>query len=95
MRTHRNPRQRLSKQRSSDNFDPDLNDLLGLLKDNLGKADAFITSAERQLEEAPSGDKDEDDRRRLHVEHLVESAKFAVRAAGYTTEEIDRRRSSP
>jgi hypothetical protein len=71
----------------------DLDDLFGLLKDNLGKADAFITSAERQLEEAPSGDKDEDSRRRMHVEHLVESAKYAVRAAGYTAEEIYRRRS--
>lgn len=69
----------------------DLDDLFGLLKDNLGKADAFITSAEYQLEQAPGGDEDEDRRRRSHVEHLMESAKFAVRAAGYTAEEIERR----
>jgi hypothetical protein len=74
-----------------DNFGT-LDDLFGLLKDNLGKADAFITSAEYQLEQAPSGDEDEDDRRRLHVEHLVEAAKYAVRAAGYTAAEIDQRR---
>lgn len=71
----------------------DLDDLFGLLKDNLGKADAFITSAEYQLEQAPSGDDEEDGRRREHVEHLVEAAKYAVRAAGYTTEEIYNRRS--
>jgi hypothetical protein len=92
MRKHRNPRQRLSKQPSPDNFGT-LDDLFGLLKDNLGKADAFITSAEYQLEQPPSGDKDEDDRRRLHVEHLVEATKYAVRAAGYTAEEIYNRRS--
>jgi hypothetical protein len=66
----------------------DLDDLFGLLKDNLGKADAFITSAEYQLEQAPSGDEDEDDRRRLHVEHLVEASKYAVRASIYTVGEI-------
>jgi hypothetical protein len=94
MRRHRNPRARLSKPRSEDNFGT-LDDLFGLLRDNLGKADAFITSAEYQLEQAPSDDEDEDSRRRMHVEHLVESAKYAVRAAAYTTEEIDRRRSAP
>jgi hypothetical protein len=31
----------------------------------------------------------------MHVEHLVESAKYAVRAAGYTAVEINRRRSEP
>lgn len=91
MRRHRNPRARLSKPPSQDNFGT-LDDLFGLLKDNLGKADAFITSAEYQLEQAPSGDEEEDGRRRMHVEHLVESAKYAVRAAGYTAVEIDRRR---
>jgi len=91
MGRHRNPRVRLSKPRSEDNFGT-LDDLFGLLRDNLGKADAFITSAEYQLEQAPSGDEEEDGRRRQHVEHLVESAKYAVRAAGYTTEEIDKQR---
>ena len=88
MRTHRNPRQRLSKPPTPDNFGT-LDDLFGLLRDNLGKADAFISSAEYQMEQAPSGDEDEDRRRKNHVEHLVEAAKFAVRAASRTTEEID------
>ncbi len=93
MATHRTTRARLSKRPTPDNFGT-LDDLFGLLKDNLGKADAFISSAEDQLEQAPSGDEDEDRRRRLHVEHLVEAGKYAVRAATYTTEEIDRRRRS-
>ena len=38
----------------------------------LGEADAFMTSAEYQMEQAPSGDENEDLRRRSHVEHLVE-----------------------
>jgi len=88
MRKHRNPRQRLSKPSAPDNFRT-LDDLFGLLRDNLGKADAFISSAEYQMEQAPSGDGDEDRRRQSHVEHLVEAAKFAVRAASHTTEEID------
>jgi hypothetical protein len=93
MTRHRTTRaRRLSPRPTPDNFGT-LDDLFGLLKDNLGKADAFITSAEYQLEQAPSGDEDEDDRRRTHVEHLVESAKFAVRAAGYTAAEIYNRRS--
>jgi hypothetical protein len=92
MRKHRNPRQRLSKQPSPDNFGT-LDDLFGLLKDNLGKAHAFIKSAEYQLEQAPSGDEEEDALRKSDVEHLVQAGKFAVRAAIYTTEEIDRRRS--
>lgn len=94
MTAHRTTRaRRLSPRPTPDNLGT-LDDLFGLLKDNLGKADAFITSAEYQLEQAPSGDEDEDSRRRSHVEHLVEAAKFAVRAAAYTTEEIDRQRGA-
>jgi hypothetical protein len=103
MSNHRNPRQRLSKRPPPDNFNPDLDNLIYLLRDNLGKADAFITAAECLIEESwNSGDDDpaaEDEtgdsglRRRNHAEHLIESAKLAVRAAAYTTEEIDRRRS--
>jgi hypothetical protein len=88
MRKHRNPRQRLSNPPTPDNFRT-LDDLFGLLRDDLGKADAFISSAEYQMEQAPSGDEDEDQRRQSHVEHLVEAAKLAVRAASHTTEEID------
>jgi hypothetical protein len=66
----------------------DLDDLFGLLKDNLGKAHAFIKSAEYQMEQAPSGDDEEDLRHQSDVEHLVEAGKLAVRAAIYMTEEI-------
>jgi hypothetical protein len=103
MRNHHNPRQRLSKRPTPDNLDTDLNNLLYLLRDNLGKADAFITAAERLIEESwNSGDDDpaaEDEpgdsvlRRRSRAEYLIEAGKLAVRAAAYTTEEIDRRRS--
>jgi hypothetical protein len=50
------------------------------LNDHLGKTDAFIATAEDQMEPR-SGDEAEDLRRRSDVEHLVESAKLAVRAA--------------
>lgn len=70
--------------------------LLCVLRDNLGKADAFITCAEELIVRSwgDGGDEggDRDDsvlRRRNHVEHLVESAKLAVRAAGYTGEELE------
>jgi hypothetical protein len=101
MKRHRNPRARLSKRPTPDNFD--LDNLIHILRDNLGKADAFITAAERMIEESRSSvandpvDEDETGdsvlRRRGHAEHLIESGKLAVRAAAYTTEEIDRRRS--
>jgi hypothetical protein len=97
MKKHRNPRARLPKRPSPDNFDPDLDNLIYLLRDSLGKADACITAAEELIErpEGSGGDEDVDEpsRRRNHVAHLIESAKLAVRAAAYTTEEIDRRRS--
>jgi hypothetical protein len=77
----------------------DVDDLLDALRDNLGKADAFISTAEELIERPRSigGDADSDDeiqRRRSHIEHLVEAAKLAVRAAAYTSgaiEEIARR----
>jgi hypothetical protein len=103
MQNHRNPRPRLSKRPAPDNFTPDLDNLIHLLRDNLGKADAFISAAERLIEESwDSGDADpaaEDEtgdsvlRRRSRAEHLIEAGKLAVRAAAYTTEELDRRRS--
>jgi hypothetical protein len=61
------------------------------LRDNLGKAHAFIRSAEYQMEQAPSGDEEEDLRRRSDVEHLVEAGKLAVRAAGHTSRQIEDR----
>jgi len=69
----------------------DIDGLFCRLRDKLGKADAFITSAEYQMEQAPSGNEDEDLRRRNHVEHLVEAGKLAVWAAGYTSGEIENR----
>jgi hypothetical protein len=110
MKTHRNPRPRLSKQRTPDNepatarHDRDeIDELISLMRDNLGKADAFITAAEREIQEAWSSGEDEpaaaEDatrdsvlRRRSRIEHLVEAGKLAVRAAAHTTEEIDNRR---
>ena len=78
---------------------PDLDGELYVLRDNLGKADAFITAAEELIERSWSDDGDESDdgddglmRRRNHVEHLVESAKLAVRAATYTSAELAKRR---
>lgn len=100
MRVHRNPRQSLAKRATQDNLDAEINDLIYLLRDNLGKADAFITAAEREIEESwrTVEEDDADDsvmRRRSRIEHLVEAGKLAVRAAAYTTEEIDNRRRGP
>jgi hypothetical protein len=76
----------------------DLDGTLYVLRDNLGKADAFITVAEDLIEQCWDGCGDEGDddnsvsRRRNQVAHLVESAKLAVRAAGYAGEELANRR---
>ena len=76
----------------------DLDGTLDVLRDNLGKADAFITVAENLIEQCwdGSGDEGHDDnsvtRRRNQVAHLVESAKLAVRAAAYAGEAIASRR---
>lgn len=98
MRKHRNPRARLSKQPPPDNLD----DLLYLFRDNVARADAFLTAAEGLIERFPCGgdageDEDEDiddhhGRWRNHVAHLLDAAKLAVRAAIHTGDEIDRRR---
>lgn len=70
--------------------------MLHVLRDNLGKADAFITAAEELIGRPGGGiasehvDDDEADlrRRRNHLAHLLDSAKMAVRAAGYGAEEL-------
>jgi hypothetical protein len=81
--------------RRSDDFDFD--GTLDVLRDNLGKADAFITAAEELIERSWCGDGGEDNdddsddnlsRRRNQVAHLVESAKLAVRGAIYAGEEL-------
>ena len=78
----------------------DLDGTLDVMRDNLGRADAFITAAEDLIErpwggsEDDEGDEDDDSlgRHRNHVAHLVESAKLAVRAAAYAGEELANRR---
>lgn len=75
----------------------DLDNMFYVLRDNLGKADAFITVAEDLIEQCwgDSGDEGDGDngviRRRNQVAHLVESAKLAVRAAAYAGEELANR----
>jgi hypothetical protein len=78
----------------------DIDDVLYVVGDCLGKADACITAAERLFEQGGAGaitadddgadddehghDDDNDPGRvRNNLEHLVESAKEAVRAAQY------------
>jgi hypothetical protein len=83
-----------------DRFDHD--GTLYVLRDNIARADAMITAAERLIEEPPGGirddegDEDDEDesgdsisRRRNHLAHLIESAKLAVRAAIYAGTELD------
>jgi hypothetical protein len=126
MSNHRNPRPRLSKRATPDNrrpalpppppapaLEPEPDELDGLmytLRDNLRRADAFISTAERQIEENWHDDDESDDesdveaefdtvlRHRMRIEYLVEAGKNAVRAALFTTEQIDaeiaRRRSA-
>ena len=77
----------------------DADGLLHVLRDNLGKADAFITAAEELIGQPGGGiegGEDDDDadlrRRRNHLAHLIESAKIAVRAAAYGGEELAKHR---
>jgi hypothetical protein len=73
----------------------DVDDLFCVLRDNLGKADAFISTAEELIErpQSPGGEEESDDdvvRCRNHIEYLVEAAKISVRAAAYTVGEIEK-----
>lgn len=76
----------------------EVGDLFYLLRDSLGKADAFISVAEELIEQPQDCDDCGDGdllRRRSQIEHLLDAAKLAVRAAGHTSgelEEIARRR---
>jgi predicted nucleic acid-binding Zn ribbon protein len=105
MGKHRNPRASVSAQPTPDNRraalpapEPDeLDHLTYTLRDNLRRADAFISTAERQIEDNwHDDDSDEEDseedrkmRHRMRIEYLVEGGKYAVRAALYTVEQID------
>jgi hypothetical protein len=107
MNTHRNPRPRLPKRPSPDNFDhgtlvaPDMapDGTLHVLRGNLGRADAMITAAEGLIERSWGNDEDEDGdnlaRRRNHVAHLLEGARLAVRGAIYAGNDLDLRRRGP
>jgi hypothetical protein len=72
-----------------------------LLRDNLRRADAMVSTAEGLIEESWHDDEDEDGgilRHRMRIEYLIEAGKHAVRAALYTTEQIEAevtRRRSP
>jgi hypothetical protein len=73
--------------------DFDRDHMIGVLRDHLGKADAYISAVEELIEQAVL-DGDDDDtgdvtRRRNHVAHLIESTKLAVRAAICLGDELD------
>ena len=114
MTTHRTTRARLSKRPTHDNRraalpepEPDdgLDGLMYSLRDDLRRADAFITTAEWQIEENwhddDENDLEEEDRKmrhRMRVEYLVEAGKDAVRGALDTAQQIEAeitRRRSP
>ena len=101
MRKHRNPRQRLSKRSSPDNrraelpavrptFDRD--GVLAVLRDNLGRADAMLVTADELIVQLWSGGSSNGDsltRRKNHVSYLLEAARLAVRAAMHAGDELD------
>lgn len=108
MRKHRTARGSVSARPIHDNRrtalppapepEPDeLDHLLYTLRDNLRRADAFITTAEQQIEEPrrhESGDEGESEedgklRYRMRVEYLVEGGKLAVRGALYTVQQLE------
>lgn len=70
--------------------------LVCVLRDQLRRADSYVTSAEKELMESwgDEGDEDSEDsddgvqRRRCRVEDLVEAGKLAVREAQYTSDQI-------
>ena len=79
--------------------DDELDALVCVLRDQLRRADAFVTSAEKELlvawgggdDDGGEGDEDDDDgvqRRRMRVEYLVEAGKLAVREAQSTGEQL-------
>jgi hypothetical protein len=97
MRKHRNPRPRLSKRPTPDNraeqprptFDYD--GMLDVLRDNLGRADAMLVTADELIVQlwSGSGEGMSLTRRRNHVSYLMEAARLAVRAAMHAGDELD------
>ena len=100
MREQRNPRGRVQQKPPTPSNrraalpapepDDEVNCLLDVLRDNLRRADAFVTAAEEKIEQSWgfAGDDDEMLFRRSQVEYLVEGAKLAVRAAHYTSGQL-------
>jgi len=105
MARHRTSRGSVSAHPSPDNRraalppapepEPDeLDHLMYALRDNLRRADAFITTAEGQIEEPRRRDEDESEedgklRHRMRIEYLVEGGKLAVRGALYTAQQLE------
>jgi hypothetical protein len=114
MHRHRNPRPKVSKRPSPDNRrttppvpapepeSDEFNHLIHTLRDNLRRADAFVSTAEHQIEEnwhdndggdeSDEEDRKEEDRKmrhRMRIEYLVEAGRCAVRRALDTTQQIE------
>lgn len=79
--------------------DDEVDHLICVLRDQLRRADALVTSAEKELlvswgvgsDSGGEDDEADDDgvqRRRMRVEYLVEIGKYAVREAQYTSEQL-------
>jgi hypothetical protein len=105
MKRHRNPRVRLPKRPTPDNrraASPsppafDLDGTLAVLRDDLGRADTMLVTADELIVQVWSGEGDPDDsltltRGRNHVSYLMEAARLAVRAAMRAGDEIELRR---
>jgi hypothetical protein len=63
-----------------------------VLRDNLGRADAMLVTADElivQLRSSEGGSGDGLTRRRNHVSYLMEAARLAVRAAMHAGDELD------
>jgi hypothetical protein len=80
-------------------LDDEVDHLVCVLRDQLRRADALVTSAEKELlvswgvgsDSGGEDDEDDDDgvqRRRMRVEYLVELGKLAVREAQYTSQQL-------
>ncbi len=100
MKRHRNPRARLPKRPTPDNgraASPpqpafDLHGTLAVLRDDLGRADTMLVTADELIVQVWSGDPDDSltlTRRRNHISYLMEAARLAVRAAMRAGDEID------
>jgi hypothetical protein len=69
----------------------DFDGTLDVLRDNLGRADAMLVTADELIVQLWSGEGGGEclTRRRNHVSYLMEAARLAVRAAMYAGDELD------